>query len=668
MKYNGFDHIVFGGDYNPDQWLATPEIWDEDMRLMKKAHINSATVGIFSWGSIEPEEGVYNFQWLDEIMDKCAENGIDVILATPSGARPAWLAEKYPEVLRVEENGIRNEYGVRHNHCLTSQLYREKVRKINTVLAKRYAKHPALKMWHISNEYSGECHCEKCREAFIEWLKKYYDNDLEKLNFEWWTGFWAHNITDWNQISTPKQRGENHVTSLKLCWQRFVSDSHISFFENEIAPLREFTPDIPVTTNFMGLYDGIDYSEFAKHVDITSWDNYPFWEDRDPENTALKSAFIHDLYRSFDGGKPFFMMESTPSNTNWHPVNKLPRYERSEQTSLQAVAYGSDSVQYFQWRKGRNGHEKYHGAVVDHEGSENTRVFKGVAHTGSILEKLADVTGKKSEAKVAVIYDWENKWAVRHYCGYNNKHRDYNEECFKWYKPFYDRGITCDVISSTDDYSKYDLIIAPYLYMLKDGVPEKITDYIENGGSFVSTYLFGVVNKNDMAFYGGLPGGNLRKVFGVWAEETDAIPEHIEELASFDGKTYSVNHVCDIIHSEGADVLGRYMTDFYRGEPSVTVNKYGKGCAYYAAFRNDGSFADDFCGTLIENLKLEKCTDIDFERGLAVRKRGDYTFILNFTSGKLNVFLDRTYTDAVTGKAVSGEQTVNDYGYLVLKE
>lgn len=667
MDNRYFNHIVYGGDYNPDQWKTTPEIWDEDMRLMKLAHINSASVGIFSWASIEPEEGVYNFEWLDIIMDKCAENGIDVILATPSGARPAWLAQKYPEVLRVEENGIRNEFGVRHNHCLTSPLYREKVREINTVLAKRYGKHPALKMWHISNEYSGCCHCELCQEAFREWLKKHYDNDLEKLNHEWWTGFWSHNISDWSQISSPKSRGENHVTSLKNCWQHFVSDSHISFFENEIAPLREITPDVPVTANFMGLYDEIDYSEFAKHVDIASWDNYPFWENSEAEKEATKVAFIHDLYRSFKDGKPFFLMESTPSNTNWHPVNKLPPCERTEQTSIQAVAYGADSVQYFQWRKGRNGHEKYHGAVVDHEGSENTRVFKGVAHIGEVLEKLDGVVGGKSYAKVAVIYDWQNKWAVKNFCGYNNQHRDYNEECIKWYKPFYDRGIVCDVISEDDDFSKYDLIIAPFLYLLKDGLEDKIASFVENGGAFVSTYLFAVVNKNDMVYYGGLPAGKLRNVFGIWAEETDAIPAHTKETATFNGKEYDVNHICDIIHTEGAEVLGEYKTDFYAGEPSVTVNRYGKGLAYCAAFRNDGEFADDFCAYIIKKLDITSCTDIGFDKGLAVRKRGDFTFILNFTEETKKLFADREYTDAVTGNRISGEIEIPKLGYIILR-
>lgn len=364
MQYKALEHIVHGGDYNPDQWIRNKEIWQEDVRLMKLAHVNSVTLGIFSWSLLEPRENEYHFEWLDEVMDLMHENGIGVILATPSGARPAWLAQKYPEVLRVEENGIRNEYGVRHNHCLTSPVYREKVRKINRLLAERYKDHPALTMWHISNEYCGECHCELCQNAFREWLKERYHHDLEELNAQWWSGFWSHQVSDWSQISSPKSRGENHVTALTLSWRRFVSDSHISFYENEIAPLRELTPDIPITTNFMRLYDGIDYQKFASNLDIVSWDNYPAWETGDNPATAAETAFVHDVFRSMKNGQPFFMMESTPSQVNWFDVNKLPRPSLQELTAVQAVAHGADSVQYFQWRKSRGSHEKYHGAVV----------------------------------------------------------------------------------------------------------------------------------------------------------------------------------------------------------------------------------------------------------------------------------------------------------------
>ena len=667
MEKKYFDHIIHGGDYNPDQWIKTPEIWDEDMRLMKLAHVNSATINIFSWSLIEPEEGVYNFEWLDTIMDKLHANGISVILATPSGARPPWLAQKYPEVLRVEESGIRNEFGVRHNHCLTSPVYREKVRNINRIIAERYKNHPALRMWHISNEYCGECHCDLCQEAFRNWLKEYYHNDLEELNDKWWNGFWSHRVNDWSQINSPKFRGENHVSAMKLCWNRFVSDSHISFYENEIAPLREITPDIPITTNFMKLYDGIDYQKFAKRLDLVSWDNYPAWDKGHNVDEATDTAFVHDAFRSMKDGQPFFMMESTPSLVNWHDVNKLPKPGMQELSAIQAVAHGADSVQYFQWRKSKGGHEKYHGAVVDHCGHENTRVFRDVARLGANLEKLSSVVGKYSDAKVAVIYDWENSWAVRHFCGFNNVNRNYAAECIKWYEPFYKKGIAVDVIPMDADYSKYDLVVAPFLYMLKDGTEERIEAYVANGGSFVATYLTGFVDKDDMCFLGGFPAGKLKKVFGVWCEETDSLPEGMKNSASFGGKDYDVVHICDIIHSTGAQVLGTYKQDFYAGMPAVTENSYGSGKAYYVAFRNDDSFAKDFCAQLVERIGIEPDCGIQAHSGVMMRKRGSTVFVMNFSDADAEVALDKEYKNILTGETAQGKVILPPCGYLVLE-
>lgn len=667
MEKKFFDKIIHGGDYNPDQWIKTPEIWDEDMRLMKLAHINSATVSIFSWSLLEPEEGVYNFGWLDEIMDKLHANGISAVLATPSGARPPWLAQKYPEVLRVAENGIRNEFGVRHNHCLTSPIYREKVRSINRMLAERYKNHPALKMWHISNEYSGECHCELCQQAFRDWLREYYHNDIEELNDSWWNGFWSHRMNDWSQINSPKDRGENHISAMMLCWKRFVSDSHISFYENEIAPLREITPDIPITTNLMRMHQGIDYQKFAKKMDLVSWDNYPHWDKGDNDYQALETAFIHDVFRSMKDGQPFFMMESTPSNVNWHDVNKLPKPGMQELSAIQAVAHGADSVQYFQWRKSRNGHEKYHGAVVDHVGHENTRVFKGIARLGEVLENLSGVVGKECESKVAVVYDWQNSWAITHFCGFNNVNRNYLGECIKWYAPFRKRGISVDIIPMDGDFSKYDTVIAPFLYMLKDGTGERIKSYVENGGNFVATYLTGFVDKNDMCYLGGFPGDGLMDVFGVWCEETDSLPEGMKNTASFGGKDYDVVHICDIIHAKGAKILGEYKSDFYAGMPAVTENSFGKGKAYYAAFRNDADFADDFCKMLIGKNSISADCDITAENGIEIRKRGDYVFILNFADCEKKIVLDKEYTNVLSSEKISGEITLGECKYLILE-
>ncbi len=222
--------ILHGGDYNPDQWLDRPDILQADLELMKLSHTNTFTVGVFAWSALEPEEGVYRFEWLDKVFDDIYRIGGRVILATPSGARPAWLSQKYPEVLRVNAARVRQLHGGRHNHCFTSSVYREKTQHINRLLAERYGDHPALLMWHVSNEYGGECHCNLCQEAFREWLKKKYNHDLDALNAAWWTSFWSHTYTDWSQIESPSPIGEHTIHGLNLDWKRFVTDQTISFF------------------------------------------------------------------------------------------------------------------------------------------------------------------------------------------------------------------------------------------------------------------------------------------------------------------------------------------------------------------------------------------------------------------------------------------------------
>lgn len=405
--------MLHGADYNPEQWEKYPEVLEEDIRLMKLANCNVMSVGIFSWAKLEPEEGKFNFEWMDRLLDTFHENGIYAFLATPTGARPAWMSEKYPEVLRVGANRVRNLHGMRHNHCFTSPVYREKTTMMNTKLAERYAHHPAVIGWHISNEYGGECHCSYCQDAFREWLKKKYQT-LDALNDAWWTTFWSHTYTSWSQVESPAPHGETMVHGQNLDWKRFVTDQTLDFYRHEIKPLKKANPDLPATANFMEAFEGLNYAKFADDLDIVSWDSYPTWHDeQDESNLAAWTAMNHDMFRSLKGGKPFLLMESTPSLTNWQPISKLKKPGMHVLSSLQAVAHGSDSVQYFQWRKSRGSSEKFHGAVVDHAGHENTRVFQEVSELGGNLSRLDEIVGTTVNAEVAIIFDTENRWAVK---------------------------------------------------------------------------------------------------------------------------------------------------------------------------------------------------------------------------------------------------------------
>lgn len=667
-------HLLHGGDYNPEQWIATPEIWGEDMRLMKLAHCNAMSIGIFSWVMYEPHEGEFSFDWMDRVMDMLADNGVYAILATPSGAKPAWMSHKYPEIRRIGRNGLREPHTGRHNHCFTSPVYREKTQIINTKLAERYGDHPALLMWHVSNEYNGECHCELCYSAFREWLKKRYES-LDTLNQAWWSTFWSHRFTEWDQIE-PK---DGNIHGLMLDWKRFVTDQTVDFFLNEIKPLKELTTDVPVTVNMMGTFFGLNYWKFAPHVDVISWDSYPRWHGHGEDwILAADVGFVHDLNRSLKGGKPFMLIESTPSATNWMELGRPKRPGMHVLSSMQAVAHGSDTVQYFQWRKSRGSSEKFHGAVVDHAGHENTRVFRDVVELGEILSKLDPVVGTSVEPEVAIIFDWENRWAIEETRGPRNRDKNHDQTCMLHYRPFWMQGIPVDIVNMDCDLSKYKLIIAPMLYMVRSGVGESIEAYVRDGGTFVTTYLSGIANETDLCFLGGFPGP-LRKVLGIWAEETDVFYDHQKQsILMADGNAlglsgeYASRHYADVIHSEGAEVLATYGHDFYAGQPALTVNHVGRGSAYYVASRNEDRFLSDFYGVLQKKLNLQRALEAALPEGVTAQLRTDgereFIFLMNFKSNAQSIDLgEKSFTDYLTGEAVGGDLQLHGYGLQILE-
>jgi beta-galactosidase len=632
-------HFLHGGDYNPDQWIKWKDtIWKEDMRLAKLAGINTLSVGIFAWAALEPEEGKYNFGWLDEILGLMADNNITAVLATPTAARPAWMSQKYPEVLRVNKDRRRILHGGRHNHCLTSPVYREKTNAINTALAQRYKDHPALGIWHVSNEYGGECHCPLCQQRFRDYLKNRYVS-LDALNEAWWSRFWAKTYTDWSQLESPCDLGEGCIHGLNLDWMRFTTEQYVDFYSHEIKPLKVITPNIPCTTNFMGTYPGIDYFRLAQALDMVSWDNYPRWTGTEKDiEIGIQASFTHDLTRSLKG-KPFMLMESSPSATNWRSVAKLHRPNVHMLQSMQAVAHGADTVQYFQYRKSRGSVEKFHGAVVDHEGTENTRVFRDVAEVGKRLAGMDAIVGTVTPAEAAIVYDWQNRWALDDVKGFLQNKTGYNETVVAHYGAFWRQGIPVDIIDSSlitrpNYLDKYKMIVAPMFYMLRPGVAQAIESFTERGGVFAATYITGQVDENDLCFTGGFPGP-LRKTLGIRCEEVDALYPEDRNCLNWNGKSYEVRDLCELIHAEGAQVLGTYGSDFYAGQPALTVNSFGKGKAYFIAARTGADFLDVFYRKLTDESGIKRALTSELPKGVTAQIRSDgatdYIFLMNFT-------------------------------------
>ncbi len=669
MLFSQVKGLVHGGDYNPDQWLDRPDILAEDIRLMKKAGINSATLGVFSWSAYEPEEGEFHFEWLEEMIENLYQNGIYTVLSTPSGARPAWLDAAYPEAMRVDNRGLRNHHGVRHNHCMSSPKYREKAGIIDRKLAERFGSHPGVIMYHISNELGGECYCPLCVKRFQEYLAEKYDHDIEKLNRAWWTSFWSHHYNRFEQIEPPFQNGETSVMGLNMEWKRFTTWNMNDFMKYEINTLRSVTPDIPVTTNFMRLFDGLDYRKMALELDAVSWDNYPFfhndWETL--ADTLADTAFQHTVMRGYKREKPFMVMESAPGLVNWHKYNKLKRPGVHKLACLQAIACGSDTVQYFQWRKGRGSYEQYHGAVVDHIGTDDTRVFREVAEVGEAMKKLAPVAGTLVKTRAAMLFDWDNRMAIRDARALSDETKQYEDTCIGIWKQFLKLGVEMDIIGSDEDLSRYDLVVAPMLYMVQKGAAENLKRFVERGGQLLATYFTGYVDTEQLCFLGGFPGDGLSELFGIVSEEIDTYyPSDRNHIRLEDGSLWEVVDYAEVLRVKDAKVLAEYTEDYYAGTAALTCKEYGRGKAYYMAARVKPEemmplFEKMLADAQIPVKKLPEGVELHVRTG----EEGAYAFYLNGSPETVEI-ADVEGVDMLTGAGIQGTLTLPGYGVAVL--
>ena len=662
-----FPKFLHGGDYNPDQWLNCPEILERDVQLMQQAHVNCVSVGIFSWALLEPEEGRYDFVWLDQVIDRLWKGGIHVILATPSGARPAWMAQKYPEVLRVNKQLERNHFGGRHNHCMTSPVYCEKVRAINHALAERYSKHPAVILWHLSNEYSGDCYCPLCQEKFRAWLREKYGT-LDNLNEKWWTGFWSMRYTDWSQIEPPSPRGQMSNPAMLVDWRRFSTQQCKDFMTMERDTVKAVNPELLCTANLMERFWDYDYFSLGEAMDVISWDAYPSWGGTDDVATAAEFACNHDLMRSFKH-QPFLLMESTPSLVNWHPHNRTKRPGMHELGSMQAVAHGSQSVLYFQWRQGRGGAEMFHGAVVDHYGEPDTRTFRDVTKVGEDLEKLQPIYDTERTAKACILYDTENRWAIDFAQAGNNGAMKYFDTVVMHYRALWEQGYAvdfCDMRECTD-LSGYDLVSAPMLFMTRNGIEKKLRAFVERGGVLLTTYWSGVVDAYDLAYLGAAPH-DLTDVLGLRATELDALyPEQSNGLRTQDGAAYKITELCGLVELRGAEVEGTYTSDWYAGQPCLTRHTYGKGEAWYLAAKADQNALNALYRRLAERAGLPRAMDAELPYGVVAVERGGVVFLQNYSGEERTVALDKAYHELLTDRNVSGEVTLPVCGVMVLK-
>lgn len=662
-----FPFVLHGGDWNPDQWLPRhPEIIDRDFELMDRAGCNTFSLGIFSWGQIEVEEGVFDFSWLDSIMDRCAEHGKRIFLATPSAARPGWMGQRYPETGVARADGSRAPWMSRQSACLNDPVYRAGTARMDEKLAERYHNHPALAGWHISNEYSTVCRCGRCVEKFHAFLKKRYGS-LENLNDCYWSAFWGHRFTDWGQVCPE----DPALDIARLDWMRFVTENILDFFRMEIAAVRRYS-DKPLSTNMMGTFGPLNCWAIAGECDFIGDDCYPDWYIGDVEREAARFSFLHDMhYTMLD--KPFLLFETCPGIPNYHPYTKLRRPNEFVREMHLALGHGADGTMYFQWRKGRGNAEKIHGAVVGHDGSDQTLVFKTVAEYGARLNKIAEIVDSRRSQEAALLFDWEALWALNTTSGFGGDSvKQYEKTVDLHYRALWKHNVDLAVIDSMCEFGNYKLIVAPMLFLLRNGVAERLKAFVRGGGTLVMTYLSAYVDENNACFLGGNPGGKeLRELFGVWSEDIDGLEPQVKQSFDYNGIRHEVRDYAEYLHAEGADVLAVYNSEFYAGSPALTSNRFGKGKAVYIGARTGLEFLTGFYGDLLAECGISPVLSGIPESFAVSRRIGkdetEYYFLLNLTPEEQRFPLPFPMEDLWNGTGEIAELLLPPSGSTVLK-
>ncbi len=655
------DRVLFGADFNPEQW--SPHTLDDDIAAMCEAGFTFATVGVFGWALLEPEPGRYEFAWLDRVLDRLHEADIVIDLATATASPPPWFAREHPEAMPIDRQGQRMSHGSRQTWCPSSPDYRRRALALVEQMASRYADHPGLALWHVGNEFGCHnlmCFCDTSAEHFRVWLRGRYDT-LEELNEAWGTSFWSQRYTDWVDVIPPRITTAIPNPSAELDWQRFCSDAHLEHYRAERDLLHERSPGVPVTTNFMVNHSvtGLDYRRWASDQDIVSNDHYLANHLPTPHTELAMSA---DVTRSLAGGEPWILMEHSTSAVNWQSVNTAKAPGQMMRDSLSNVARGADVVAFFQWRASRAGAEKYHSAMLGHAGTQS-RVFREVSELGAVLQRCAPLAGSHTAARAAFVYDWESMWSTDAASTPSQEHR-YLDEVRAWYDALWRAGVTCDGVGPEDDLSGYSLIVAPSLHLVRDESAEAIGQAAHGGAHVLITYFSGTVDERDHIRLGGYPGA-FRELLGIRMEEfAPLLPGDTVSLsADHGGVLPPLNDITASVWSErgealeGTEVLATFATGPAQGSPAVTRRPVGQGSAWYVSTRLAPDGLDAVVEALVGISGIEPVLR-DRPAGVEVVQRvsGDeeWTFVIDH--GGVGAAVDIEGIDLVSGQPSTTQQ------------
>ncbi|WP_232820134.1 beta-galactosidase [Brachybacterium sp. YJGR34] len=655
------EQLLFGGDWSPEQWDRAT--WREDVELMRRARVNTVTLGVFSWACLEPREGEYDLAWLDEVIDLLEEAGIGYFLATPTASPPPWFTRAHPEAMPVRPDGVRLTHGSRDTYAISAPAYREASRRIAAVLGEHFGGRAGLRGWHLHNEYGTLDHGPHAARAFRTWLQARY-GDLETLNAQWSTAFWSQRYGDWEEITPPQDTQYLHNPAQLIDFRRFSSDEMLAAMVEQREAIRATGSRAPITTNFMlPTWNHLEQWSWAQQQDVVSIDHYL---DTTAPDAETHVAYGADLTRSWAGGS-WVLMEQNARGISLGDRTVVKSAQRMLRNSIGYIARGSQSSLFFQWRASLGGSEQWHSGLVPHAG-DDTEHFRAVCALGETLERLAPVTALPADgplvaAEVAIAWHADGWWALETPHLPHDGIR-YAEEVRAIHRSFWRAGIPTDFARPGSDVSGYRLLVVPCLYPLSEEEVSWLEEYVAGGGELVVTFLSGLSDPSLRIVPGGYPGA-LRELLGVRVEEMRPLPAGVQEGLD-DGSV--IEEWAELLEAPGAEVLAAYTHGDLRGRPAITRSARGAGHAVYLSARLRQDSRDRFLADLCTRLGIAATVAGAAERGLeAVRRRGagaDHLFLLHH--GDKEVTVRAEGTDLLTGVSAAEGLVIAAGGVAVL--
>jgi len=655
--------LILGAAWYPEHWPESR--WEEDLSLMQAAGIHMVRVAEFAWSTMEPEEGKFEFAWLDRAVALAARHDISVVLGTPSAAPPAWLTQKYPDTLVIDENGRRATHGNRQQCSLTSTRYRGFTRRITEEMAKRFGQNPYVIGWQIDNEYGPVSYDQDTHRQFQQWLKARYKT-LNSLNEHWSTRYWSETYDNWQEIPIPV--GE-HNPGLKLEWQRFTTDSFRDFNRNQVEVIRAHADRHQfITHNFMGWYDGFDHYVLSQDLDMASWDDYVGTGHLNPAANGL----LHDLTRGFKR-KNFWEIETQPGSVNWAPVNNSLDRGEVREMAWQAVGHGADAVSYWQWRSALGGQEEYHGTLVGADGKP-VPLYEEVAQIGKEFAAAGEfLRGTSPSAETALLQDYDSRWAIQ----FQKHTQDFDTftHFLSYYRPLEKLTQSVDVVHPLAPLTPYRLVVAPHLNVLPDAVANHLREFVEGGGHLVlgprsgmkDAYNALLPSRQPGRILSGLLGGDVRQFYAL------------EKPAPVSGPAGEgqANIWAEMLETTApdAEVLVRYgkSNGWLDGQPTVITRRVGAGRITYVGAWLDDKTMDSLAAWIIQVSQVKPALGTVPEGVEVCRRSGqgkEIFIVINFTREPQTISLPRPMREALRGGNAASSLSLppRDVGVLLPAE